>query len=106
MSETGPGFELVGQDTRKVVNHPRKEKDSGESEIAKQFLNLILTTLSQRTVAVVSGLFTALGLALSFWVWYSILLNPTPSPLQLAGATVFSIFVLLLEWVRRRTKGD
>lgn len=97
-------FEIVQEEKpSRVVNHPRHKE--ADSEVAKQFLGLLLTTVSQRAVAVFSAIFTVLGLASCFWLWLSILSNPTPSQWQLVGATIYSGFVLLLELVRRRNRG-
>lgn len=94
-------FEQVTEErTPRVVNHPRNK--DGESEVAKQFLNLLLGTLSQRTVAVFSALFTICGLGSCFWLWFTILAKSTPSLLQIGGATIYSGFLLALEVVRRR----
>jgi hypothetical protein len=96
------GFELVDDKPKgDVVRHPRNKEKDGESEIAKQFLSLILTTVSQRAAAVFSAIFTVAGLASCFWLWLVILQNTTPSNQQLAGATIYCFFVLALEWVRR-----
>jgi drug/metabolite transporter superfamily protein YnfA len=100
------GFELVQEEkTARVVTHPRTQRDT-EGEIAKQFLGLLLTTVSQRAVAAFSALFTVIGLATCFWLWLAILSNPTPSQWQLVGATIYSGFVILLEIVRRRNRSE
>jgi hypothetical protein len=79
-----------------VIQHPAADKKSVQ---ATQLLLLALKALSQRTVIALSNLFTLIGLASAFWLWWTVLVNPTVN--QLVGVGGYSVFLLLLEYVRR-----
>ena len=63
-------------------------------------LALSLKALSQRALVALSSLFTLLVAASAFWLWLSVL--PAPTPLQLVGVGGYAVFVLALEFVRRK----
>jgi hypothetical protein len=80
--------------------------DAAEKKIAAQQAQaarvtlMMISALSNRAVVALSSLFTA-GALLSAWVlWRSIL--PDPSPVQLAGLGGYALFVLAIEYIRRR----
>ncbi len=87
--------QAVGQETAHVIDHPAKE-----SVLATQMMMLALKALSQRAMIAVSTLFTAAGLFGGWWLWKSILAEP--SILQLVGVTLYAVFFIGLEIVRRR----
>lgn len=63
-------------------------------------LALSLKALSQRAMVAFASLFTLMLAASAFWLWLSIL--PQPSPSQLIGVGMYAVFCLILEFVRRR----
>lgn len=83
------------QQTAQVIDHPAKE-----SVLATQMMMLALKALSQRALVAVSTLFTAAGLFGGWWLWNGILADP--SPMQLVGVTLYAVFFIGLEIVRRR----
>ena len=91
-------FKLV--EPEQAARPARSPKESSDNKAAAQFLSLLLSAFSERTVSIFSAAFTVGGLALCFWLWAGILVDP--SPLKLGGGSIFGGFVLLLEWVRRR----
>lgn len=98
MAQTG-GFEVV-QDEAEVVQHPASppKKDHAAET---QMLLLALKALSQRALVAASALVSGAALFSVWLLWYFVL--PTsPSINQLIGVGMFSVFVLSLEWIRRR----
>jgi len=59
-----------------------------------------LKTLSQRTLVAFSACFTLLSVASAFWLWLTIL--PEPNPSKLVGLALYGVFLLGIEWIRRR----
>ena len=91
------GFQEVSppQETADVVGHP-----SRENTIAAQALTLILKGLSQKALIAISSLFTSAALFSAWWLWMTIL--PDPSNRQLIGVGMYAVFILAVEVVRRR----
>lgn len=79
---------------------PPQTNVAREASAATQMLLLGLKALSQRAIVALSTLFTAGGLFSAWWLWSSVL--PSPSVLQLTGIGMYAVFLLALEWVRRR----
>lgn len=70
---------------------------------ATTMLLLALQALSKRAVIALESCFTLITVALVFWVSLAILENPTNN--QLAGLAIFSIFVLIANYlVLKRTR--
>src|SRR5258708_5938582 len=74
--------------------------DPAETSQAAEMLALALKGLSQRALVAVSSLFTGAGLFSAWWLWNAIL--PAPTDRQLVGVTLYALFLLALEFVRRR----
>ena len=92
-------FALISEtDVSETGETPKPEATAGGFEIG--MLLLALKALSQRTVVAVSNLFTLAALGSVCWVWSSVL--PTPDTYKLVGAGCYSLFVLALEFIRRR----
>lgn len=102
-----PGFQRVSEhdtDAEQIIPYP----STGPAQAARQegpgmaaeIMGIALGALSKRAVVAVSSLFTAAAL-LSVW-WLFALCLPAPTVLQLVGLTIYGVFVLLLEFVRRR----
>ena len=64
---------------------------------ATQMLMMALAALSKRAVIAVESCFTLITVGLVFWAALSILESPTNN--QLAGLAIFSIFVLIANWL-------
>lgn len=98
------GFEAIAeQDIPTIPPKPADKPQSNvaqDAHIATQMLLLALKALSERAIVALSALFTAGGLASAWWLWSTIL--PNPSVLQLVGIGMYAVFLLALEFVRRR----
>lgn len=81
---------------------PQATQSSGvsHSSAATQMLLMAIGQLSKRFVIALSNLFTAAGLFSAWWLWSSVL--PSPTVLQLIGVGMYALFLLALEFVRRR----
>ena len=90
---------VENEQTADVVDHPSKSE--GDAKFAEALLTTLFTTFSQRAATICSALFTVAGLAAAFWLWTTIL--PNPSVLNLIGVGMFAVFILAFEFVRRRT---
>lgn len=75
-------------------------KAKAEHEQAMKVLQFSIATISKRFVTGLSNLFTA-GALLSAWLlWRAIL--PAPTVTQLVGVGLYAVFLLAIEWIRRR----
>lgn len=97
------GFELVGEEAE-VVQHPStpapKAKRSDRAA-ATSMLMLALKALSQRALVAASALVTA-GAILSVWLLWFTVLPTSPTVQQLTGVGMYSVFILAIEWIRRK----
>jgi len=66
---------------------------------AIEFIQLLLSVLSQRTILAISHLLPIIALASGFVLWLSVL--PDPSVHQLIGVGLYGVFMLALLIVRR-----
>ncbi|MDE2097080.1 MAG: hypothetical protein KGL39_07525 [Patescibacteria group bacterium] len=97
-------FQIVENErAASVARHPKNKESNSESRVADQLLKLIVSGFSERTLAIFSALFTIGALASAFFVWWLVI--STPSDLRLIGATIYSVFVLLFEFVRKGQQG-
>ena len=95
------GFQVVSEQEEaeaQVIAHP--SANDGAAKIAAEGVMLALRALSQRALVALSTLFTAAGLLSAFWLWSTVL--PSPTDRQLIGVSLYGIFLLALEIVRRR----
>jgi len=90
------GFQVQEDDN--VIEHPAAA--AKETNMATQLMLLSLKALSQRALVAASALFTGAGLFSAWWLWESIL--PQPTVFQLVGVTIYAVFFLALEFIRRR----
>ena len=67
---------------------------------ATQTMMLALKTIAQKLIIAISNLFSAAALGLAWLLWRQTL--PDPSSNQLIGLGVFAVFILALEYIRRR----
>lgn len=95
--EEVPGFKLIGQEDEPVAA-PAAEKPAGD--VPQRIIIFALSTLAKRTLVALSNLFSLLLAASAFVLWWTVL--PAPSVLQLVGLGMYSVFVLALDFVRRR----
>lgn len=77
--------------------------DPKVNAVAWDLLLLSLKALSQRTLSAIANLWS-LGAIASVWVlWYELISRALPAPtVNLAGASIYSMFVLAVLWLRRR----
>jgi hypothetical protein len=78
-----------------VVDHPAKE-----SALTAQALTIIFAQLSKKALIAISSLFTAAALFSAWWLWADVLPNPTNH--QLVGVGMYALFILAIEFIRRR----
>ena len=98
---SGRQFQVVEDDVgAEFARQQAQQQQIEQNKIAQQMLMLALKTFSQRAVIGASNLFT-LGLMAASWVLWSRIL-PEPSPMQLVGAGMWAVFILAIEFVRRR----
>lgn len=96
----------IEDDTGQVVDHPASSgritvKPVHEKPgIELQTMMLALAALSKRSLIALSNCFTAAALASAWLLWDKVL--PEPSILQLTGLGGYAVFLLSLEWIRRR----
>ena len=96
----------VEEDSPTVVDHPASPgritvKPVPEKPgIELQTMMLALSALSKRALVALSNCFTGAALASAWLLWDKVL--PDPSVLQLVGLGGYAIFLLSLEWIRRR----
>lgn len=99
------GFQMVDETDvdERVVPHPASAapaKAEREASMIAQTMALLVSGLSKKALVAISNCFTALSLGTAFWLWQSVL--PEPSPNQLIGLGGYAVFILSLEYVRRR----
>jgi hypothetical protein len=88
---------LIGEDPPPVPNVSCVNK---WDESLTQLLIVSLRALSQRTLTAISNLYALVLAASTFWVYLTILSNPTP--LQLTGAGMYSIFTIGCLFLRKK----
>lgn len=96
-------FEQIGERevASEVVPHPAAAAQTAKKESAAfDVLMLSLKALSQKTVVALSTCFTGAALLSAWFLWYQVL--PSPTPTQLIGVAGYAVFILALEWIRRR----
>jgi hypothetical protein len=89
-------LELVGEE---VAPPPQNQK---EQAAAIQMLRIGLTALSQRFIVAVASLVDFILITSAFALWWSIITVPTT--LQMETATIYSLFILAVIWMRRRSQ--
>ena len=98
MAASPRNFALVGEEEIGETPEPRTDAEAARRNT--QLLLLSLRAVSQRAVTAVSHLFTLLVVAGTGALWWHVL--PDPSVLQLVGLGGWAVFVLAIEWIRRR----
>lgn len=66
---------------------------------AMQMVLLALKALSQRALVAAANLVTLLGLASAFWLWLSVL--PNPSTNTIVALALYGLLLIGLRWVWR-----
>lgn len=99
----GMPFSVVREVKDDAPTPPPTRGDAASSmhAIAIETLMLSLKALSQRALTAASALFTGAALFSAWWLWRSVL--PNPSIEQLVGVTLYALFILAIEIVRRRS---
>jgi hypothetical protein len=90
------GFQIVESDEDEQAQ-PKQAKQ--EHAAAFTVMMMALATLSKRVLIAVSDLFTLITVGLVFWLYFSI---TNPNLHQLISLGMFSIFILMANWVVRR----
>ena len=106
MSGTQRGFSVIGERDAPTPT-PTPAPVPVDAEATKrntEMLLLALRALSQRAVTAITNLFSLL-LVLSVWVLAMHVLD-NPSTGQLIALAGYAVFVLAIDVVRRRSKGD
>ena len=98
MAASPRNFALVGEEEIGETPEPRTDAEAARRNT--QLLLLSLRAVSQRAVTAVSHLFTAAMVGSALLLWWTVL--PDPSVLQLVGLGGWALFVLAIEWIRRR----
>jgi hypothetical protein len=80
------------------------QRAAQQSATAQKLLLFALGQLSKRTVAGFSALFSLFGLLSVWFLYFSILQEPNNT--QLIGIGMYSLFLLLLEALRRRKQDE
>jgi hypothetical protein len=91
-------FTLISEDP---VDGPEPQEVSALAKANTQMLLLSLRALSKRALTAISNLFTLALVGSVWWVWTSILRDPTWQQLVAAGS--YTAFCFLIDVVRRRT---
>lgn len=102
MSQTNVRRFVVEQDEALVNQQPQPAPAAAQPpgfNAALQLLMLSLKTLSQRTIVALSKLFTLLTVGTVFWLC---MVTPDPTVFQLVKIAMYSIFVLLANWIVSR----
>jgi len=71
-----------------------------DNAAAQRVLMFALAQLGKRSLAGVSDLFSLIGLGSVWALWFAALANP--NTLQLIGISIYSAFLLVLEFIRRK----
>lgn len=87
------GFQVVGTEEAQEVAPPN-------TNAAQRMLLLALGQLSKRALAGISDLFSLIGLASVWALWRATL--DAPNATQLVGIGMYSVFLLILEVIRRK----
>jgi hypothetical protein len=87
-------FQIVNED------EPQQQPQAASNQAAQKMLLFALSQLGKRAVAGLSAAFSLIGLGSVWALWYSVL--GQPSPVQLTGIGMYSIFLLCLEVIRRK----
>ena len=100
----GPDDEISGAELAESISAapPPAQAPMGDRQrqIISAALQMALRTLSQKTVVALASLFSLLLAGSAFWIFLTVLGEPTV--LQLVGAGMYAVFVLSLHLVRRR----
>ena len=81
---------------------PRSAVSSAIDAQAVRMMQLALGALSQRAVVALASLFMLATVGAAFYIWLLIINEPTQ--LQIAAASIFSGFILLINYLNLRRK--
>ena len=106
MSGNTRGFAVIGEREapQPAPAAPPASADADATKRNTEMLLLALRALSQRAVTAITNLFSLL-LVLSVWVLALHVLD-NPSTGQLIALAGYAVFVLAIDVVRRRSRGD
>lgn len=83
------------------TDHAEASGEGGQakSDAGMAMLMLGLKALSQRALISLASLFSLLTAASAFWLWF---LTPKPDTYQIVSLSIYSVFILALNWLVRR----
>ena len=100
MSGAKRGFAVIGSEDTPDEAATIAAATPDNTERGAQLLMLSVRALSQRALTAITNLFTAGAVLSAWWLWSTVLPNPTP--LQLVGVGGYAVFLLAIEIVRRK----
>ncbi len=89
-------FEVVGDDEPDQSSPPR-------NDAATNLMLMALGALSKRAIIALESLFTLITAGFVFWATLGVL--PEPTTHQLIGLGIFSVFVLIANWLVLNRRG-
>lgn len=95
MSAAKRGFQVISEEEA-----PAPQDNTAATKLNTQMLLLALGALSQRAMTAITNLFTVALVASAWFLWHSILINPTTP--QLVAVAGYALFCLAIDIVRRR----
>lgn len=88
-------FTLISEDPA-----PAPEQQDIAAKANTQMLLLALSAVSKRALTAITNLFTLGLVASAWWLWKSVL--PDPSIQQLAAVAGYAVFCVVIDMVRRK----
>jgi hypothetical protein len=88
----------------RVAAHPAAAQIQAQQQQAVKLLMAAVAALGQRFVVALSTLFTLIAVGTVFYSWL-VVLPADPTERQIIAVSIYSVFVLAIEWVRRRKGG-
>ena len=89
-----PGFQIV--DEPETPTQPQAPSQGA----AVRMLTIALGALTKRTVIALADLFTLATVASAWWLWWSVL--PEPTDKQIVSLAIYAVFVLVANVIVRR----
>jgi hypothetical protein len=72
--------------------------DVARSDATTAMFMMALGALSKRALVALASMFSLLTAGSAFWLWF---LTPKPDVYQIVSLTIYSIFILALNWLVR-----
>lgn len=94
------GFTMISDHEASQTEAPADASQAALTQWNTTMLLLALRAVSQRALTAITNLFTLGLVASAWWLWSSVLTNPTTPQLIALGG--YALFCLLVDLVRRR----